>query len=456
MSLYLFFVLPIIGAVALGTLLFPTLGMLYLAADNWVIGKITDLGDFLPFLSINKLMVMLVLIATLGQVAAQRMRIDRGVFFSPTTLVAFIFLAYLLASSLFIMGRSHPDVINNAAFFLVMLLYFSAGDGIAQAKTLAWVIVAASVFIVAKELLERILTAGTIMADVSDGSRIQPGFHVALAVPMLVFLTGTSKKRWQKRIAIALIAVFIAFVALRISRTLSAILVWVTLYYAIRGYIRAKSWLLVVPILAIILASLMMTKYGEQLIRLPVPYGSSGSLSEEDVQAFTSGRSALYPIAWRRFVNSPVLGAGYDSFKHPRHAPITGGIRVHQSALHSTWLQVLSETGIIGALLYLLLYLVVFTKVFANFRIGRHGARIDPEVTSLGDAVLVGMTVFFIGGIFDNFGFEYRIFFIFVALAATLGAIQRRSSSVREKSPQSYPSQLARPSAYRPPRSLIQ
>jgi O-antigen ligase len=416
MSLYLFFVLPIIGAVALGTLLFPTLGMLYLAADNWVIGKITDLGDFLPFLSINKLMVLLIFLATLMQVATQRMSTDRRIFFSATTIITFVFLSYLLASSLFIMGRGHPDILNNIAFFIVMLLYFSTGGVIARARTLSWVLVAASALIIARELVERILLAGTILADVSDGGRIQPGFHVALAIPILVFLGVTSKRRWQKWIAITLIAVFIAFVALRISRTLSAILVWIALFYSVRGYIRAKWLLLLIPVLMISLTGLMATKYGEQLVRMPVPYGSSKNLSEDDLQAFTSGRSALYPIAWRRFVNNPVLGVGYDSFRHPRHAPITGGASVAQSALHSTWLQVLSETGVIGVLIYLLLYLIVY----ANYRVVRRRTHNDPMATALADVALAGASVFMIGGLFDNFGFEYRIFYIFIALSAAL------------------------------------
>ncbi|BAU48035.1 hypothetical protein SVA_1473 [Sulfurifustis variabilis] len=415
MNLYLLFVLPLLAMVAIGTLFFPTLGMLYLAADTWMVGKITDVGEFLPFLSINKLMVLLTILAMLAHVATSRIRVHRAALFSRTTILTYLFLGYLLASSLLIMGRNHPEVLNNAAFFLVMLLYLASGDVVTRARTLAWVLVTASLAIVLQETAERLITAGTVMANVSDGGRIQPGFHVALSIPLLVALINTTDKQWQKRFATFLMLLFAAFVLTRLSRTLAGIAVLLFLYYVARGRIRAKWWLLLVPALILGLTLAAATRYGEELLRLPGQQ-RGGKLTDDDLRAFSSGRSVIYPVAWQRFLDNPVLGAGYDSFRHPRRSPVIGGLRVQHSALHSTWLQVLSETGIVGALLYFGLYV----SVWLNHRSVYRRRNVDPERHAFADATLIGIALFLAGGVFDNFGFDYRIFFIFVALSAVL------------------------------------
>lgn len=416
MSPFLLFIAPILVVVLIGILVNPVVALYYLVLDSWVVGKITDLGEILPFFSVNQIFVMFSMVSLMLHMALGACSIDLRLLFSRTALFLYAFLAYLLWSSWYCMGRNEPILLNNLAFF-VLILAIMGYKTLSRLKWVVTIIVVAAVGIMLNTVGQRLMDAGSIFADVSKGGRIQPGFHVLVTIPFLIAFLKTNA---NSRVRILMKGVLIAavlFMFSQLSRTLVASLLILACFYLIRGYIKAIWTLLLVPVIVCVLIIGTTTEYGRTLLRLPSE--KSAQFDNEKIGAATSGRSALYPIAWEMFLRSPLIGEGYDSFRHPKESilVIPVGDSRERGALHSTWLQVLSETGIVGMILYFGIYLSACLD-FRKARRHRH----ENDIHYYSEAVLAGMLLFFLGGIFDNFGFSYRIFVLFVALSSVLAS----------------------------------
>ena len=76
------------------------------------------------------------------------------------------------------------------------------------------------------------------------------------------------------------------------------------------------------------------------------------NLAEEGGGSTVALRESQYRIAWRMFLQSPIIGNGISSIgvlkRHADNAGILGA--------ESSWLEILPERGILGAIVYLYLY----------------------------------------------------------------------------------------------------
>jgi O-antigen ligase len=419
-NLYLLFIAPILAAVFIGILINPGVALYYFVLDSWLVGKITDLGEILPFFSVNKILLMFSAVSLLLHMALGACKVDLQLLFSRTALFVYAFIAYLLWSSLYLMGRNEPILLNNLAFF-VLILAIMGYKTLSRLKWVVTIIIAASAGIMLNTVGQRLIDVGSLLADVSKGGRIQPGFHILVTIPFLIAVLKTNTSSKVRGFTKILLVAAILFIFAQLSRTLVASLLILACFYVIRGYIKVIWAMLLVPIVVCVLVIGMMTDYGQTLLRLPTE--KKTQLNEQEMQAFTSGRSALYWIAWKMFLRYPLAGEGYDSFRHPKESTLVvpAADLGERSALHSTWLQMLSETGIIGTMLYFGLYL----SAYLDFKRTRHTQ--EDIIRYYSEAVLAGMLLFFLGGIFDNFGFNYRIFFLFLALSSVLASISRIS-----------------------------
>lgn len=425
MSLYILFVAPILFFIIVGIAIYPTLALYYLVLDSWVIGKLTDWGEILPFMSVNRLMVIVTFVALLLHVAVKAHRIERKLLLSGTGLLLYIFMAYLLWSSLYIMGRNDARLLNNLAFFLIVLMLM--GENIE--RRLKWVIatiVAASTFTLVEAMAVRFMNSGSFIADVSDGSRIHPGFHVLLSIPLLLAFVKITENGKLKLLAKFAIILFTFFVLGRISRTLFSILLVMWLLYFLSGYFNRKWLIVLIPVGLIALGVGVSTEYGRELLRLQT--AKTGE-ADDKVGVHTSGRAEAYVYVWKRYQNGSLLfGNGYDSFRRPKNSLAIGGRATEGSALHSAWLQILTETGIIGAGLYLALFGSALTNFLRSYRKRRD----MPSRFYYSQAIFISMLVFFLGGFFDNFGFDYRIFYLILALSAVLGCAPEKAWSSKQ------------------------
>lgn len=422
-SPFLFFIAPILVVVFIGILVNPVVALYYLVLDSWVVGKITDFGEILTFFSVNQIFVMLSIVSLMLHKALGACSVDLRLFFSRTALFFYAFLAYLLWSSWYLMGRNEPTLLNNLAFFMLILAIMGYKT-LSRLKGVVTIIIVAAIGIMLNTVGQRLIDAGSLLADVSKGGRIQPGFHVLVTIPFLIaFLKANASSKGGILIKGVLIAA-VLFIFAQLSRTLVASLLILACFYVIRGYIKPIWALLLVPVIVCALIFGTTTEYGRTLLRLPSE--KSAQFNNEKVGAATSGRSGLYPIAWEMFLRSPLIGEGYDSFRNPKGSSLIIPVAEsrERSALHSTWLQVLSETGIIGAILYFGIYL----NAYLDFK-KAHRHKHENSMHYYSEAVLAGMLLFFLGGIFDNFGFNYRIFFLLMALSSVLADVSAISTA---------------------------
>lgn len=292
-----------------------------------------------------------------------------------------------------------------------------------------WVIaaiVAASAFTVVEAMAVRFMNSGSFLADVSDGSRIHPGFHVLLSIPLLLSFVKITKNGKLKLIAKFAIIVFTFFVLGRVSRTLFSILLAMWLLYILSGYFNRKWLIILIPVGLIALGMGVSTEYGRDLLRLQT--AKTGE-ADDEVGIQTSGRAGAYVYVWKRYQSGSLLfGTGYDSFRRPKNSPFVAGGARGRSALHSAWLQILTETGIIGAGLYMALFGSALTNFLRSYRKRRD----MPNRFYYSQAIFISMLIFFFGGFFDNFGFDYRIFYLILALSAVLGCAPEKAWSSKQ------------------------
>jgi O-antigen ligase len=162
-----------------------------------------------------------------------------------------------------------------------------------------------------------------------------------------------------------------------------------------------------------------------------------GTLSRiTDLGGGTSGRSDLWHVAWTIFTAHPVFGIGIGNFQvvEPHYALLPGGItRIQYIAetpqlVHNTYLQLLTETGIIGLAGFLAIIVAVlrgFLRALRTFE--RKGLGMEADLTL---AVLMGTIAMLTSIFFITNGQDYRLWVLF-ALAPALGGIARRATHRR-------------------------
>jgi O-antigen ligase len=387
--------------VLLLVLAYPSLAIAYLLGDSWLIlGGGAD--DELGLLSkINYVVASVYFLSVFAGVALKRMEFGKGFFRSPVIQLTIAFLMYLLVSSVVAFGAVEHKLIGHAAFFIAMVLFFASGDLASRMR----VIQVMAIVMAACLVLAQYMKAGSLVADVMDGSRIQPGFHVLLTIPLAYIALGAMKRRLLAIGLFALLIAFLAFVATRHSRSLTASLILLVAYYVLsRRTPHVWRWAIVLAIVAlgpIVFSSQFVERlHGSQLMQ------GAAYLDDDSINSITSGRASFYTYAWNAFLDHRLFGAGYDFFRRTYSSN-------EEHALHSAWLQVLTETGVAG----FLLYFGIFVAAWANHRAVIRVSPRDGFRAKCSEAATVGIFCFAMGGIFDNFGFDYRLFYLFVALA---------------------------------------
>ena len=149
-----------------------------------------------------------------------------------------------------------------------------------------------------------------------------------------------------------------------------------------------------------------------------------------------SGRTDLWTVAMRIFNQHPVVGSGLNSFQtlEPRFALDPGNLaQVHVVAeapevIHNTYLQLLSETGLIGLAAFILLALL-------TLRASWHAARLfdalgERGFANLARAVLIGEIGMLAAIFFINDSQDPRLWVLF-ALGPVLFSLARRQGTGR-------------------------
>lgn len=85
----------------------------------------------------------------------------------------------------------------------------------------------------------------------------------------------------------------------------------------------------------------------------------------ENKDNILSNRQYLWNYAWEFFKESPLIGKGWGYYSHNFSFSLSG-VEVSNLNAHNTYLQLLAETGILGATIFLCLFVFGLSKIYSR------------------------------------------------------------------------------------------
>ena len=92
---------------------------------------------------------------------------------------------------------------------------------------------------------------------------------------------------------------------------------------------------------------------------------------------------------------------------------------------HNLYLVIMTETGIVGTVAFVLIILLYYKKLFGVIRYSE-----DKNLKLISSGLVAAMSGFLLQGMFDNVWYNYRVFLLFwiyIALGAVVDVVSRRS-----------------------------
>lgn len=155
---------------------------------------------------------------------------------------------------------------------------------------------------------------------------------------------------------------------------------------------------------------------------------ASGGASEEGVGESAMGRIYAWHAAFNMALAHPLTGVGMDNFyaNYYFYSPHWDG---KNHAVHSTWFQILAETGFVGFLIFCALVIAIFRCVLRSLALlkgtsGTNTIRYSSLIVS-GNALLSGLTGFCISGTFLTQGFIWPLYILLGLSIALNRAVHR-------------------------------
>ena len=157
---------------------------------------------------------------------------------------------------------------------------------------------------------------------------------------------------------------------------------------------------------------------------------ASGGGHEEGIDESAMGRIYAWGAAWKMATSRPLTGVGLDNFvdNYFFYSDHWDGMN---HAVHSTWFNVLAETGFPGFIVFVSM---VGYCIRSSLRSGASiaSARGPPEMYTITLSLLAGMTGFCLAGTFLTQGFTWPIY-ILIGLIAAVGRYVRDDLPFEER-----------------------
>lgn len=155
---------------------------------------------------------------------------------------------------------------------------------------------------------------------------------------------------------------------------------------------------------------------------------SSGGAAEGGVDASAMGRLYAWQAAFNMAVRNPFTGVGIDNFyaNYYFYSPHWDG---KNHAVHSTWLQVMAETGFVGFTLFITLIVAIYKLLRRSQQLLDIHA--DAGLLMVNRSLQAGLLAFCVSGTFLTQAFTWPLYIILALSVAFERMVQARSADRR-------------------------
>ncbi|QUM85803.1 O-antigen ligase family protein [Moritella sp. 28] len=249
---------------------------------------------------------------------------------------------------------------------------------------------------------------GSLIGDPND-------LALVLLFPMSFTLSNLLQSNIGKLhrvlLAMAYVILFWAIIATQSRGGLMGIMA-VTGYFAVK---RIKNKIYVLAGGALLLPILV--------VMAGISGRTSGGAVEKGIDESTMGRIYAWIASWEMAVENPLTGVGVNNFylNYYLFSPFWDG---KNHAVHSTWFQVLGETGFVGLALFIALIIVIFRQLWRTEVSSRVLVVSERNtIVTCNDGIFAGLVAFCVAGTFLTQSFTWPLYILLsmnVALAKIL------------------------------------
>ncbi len=154
---------------------------------------------------------------------------------------------------------------------------------------------------------------------------------------------------------------------------------------------------------------------------------SAANLREVDPEGSAAERYEIWQTALRIIADRPIMGAGVSTYSYvnSQYAPNLG-----KKDTHSTYLNVLAETGVVGFALYLSMLVSLFSQVRKSMRL----PNLSTTTRSTMRVLLAGCVGFLIAGTWGSYS-TLSFFYLYLAVVSATAAVAVRESTTAGSMP---------------------
>lgn len=330
-----------------------------------------------------------------------------------------IFFLLIVAGAFFATNRSESiaAITDTFAKVAVMLLAISwLVNKPADFRLATWLIIAAGVLIGCIAIYNRLNGIGLV-----EGTRVTIGRNIGAMIgdpnDLALVLTfplsfaaavlSTSTVPLRIRLWLALPAVIIICWAILCTQSRGGLLGMTAVCGTILWFKVKNKWLVAGGGAGLLMILVLAAGISSR---------ASGGAAEEGIDESAMGRVYAWQAAANMAVANPLTGVGINNFylNYYAYSPHWDG---KNHAVHSTWFQVLSETGVIGFSVFVVLVWRSFRQALQNVQIALPANQ--PDIQVISQALLAGLYSFCVSGTFLTQGFIWPLY-ILIALTIAL------------------------------------
>lgn len=310
-------------------------------------------------------------------------------------------------------------------WFAVALMFAVVATWVDDRRTLLWFCGA----IVFGAVLGVIVGVGTGMVEGGasgdprlEGGAGDPNFLAAGLVPAMVLAAGlmVAVKHPVVRLA-SLVAILVCTFGIAASQSHGGILALLAVIVAaLLVFRRRRIYVVLVCFAVIAVGAAYFSTTPDAWNRI------------SHVENGGSGREDLWAVAWRIAEDHPVAGVGLSNYEvvAKEYTRLPGALKnVNKIAekphvVHNTYLEAITETGVIGLILFLC---IALGSCYSAWRAGRRFEELDdPAMEALARAVAVATIGMMVAAFFISDGVDKRLWILFALGPATLAIATAR------------------------------